>query len=1480
MSRTNVTRLAAFAGLAFGLTSVALGATFNTCVVNEPSLNDPAVGGSTIANNSDVELAGLNTRINFTYGATNAIGNFTRIDVQIFTITAGGATANVGTAVTIPQAALDGNNDGTFNDNPGNNTGSSTIDLANGANPAQLTTNINTAVGSIGTGTGNNQIVAAGIQIIAVGATNTDQTALPTGFDTTTGFLVANTAESPRIDNASAAITSAVLSTSGANTILSLVCNRPITSTDMTNAPGTTTNFNPSGPVVDNTATLTGISSANTTDIEVDSASNFAAAVALGGNVNPKVVGARQNVIQFTIPTANKAAKLAVGGFVHFKGAQATFPAARDFTGNALSATSSVQITALQDLAVTSASFVKTVPAAGGNVTGALKVVFNNPISNITGIQAGTINDAVQLVDKATGTNLSDFNNTNGAGFLNDFVVANPAIDPTNPNAILFDVSSPGGGDGIAANGRLASAANSTTISATAGQLQVRVRGDGAGAITEITDVFGGTFGNAGGVVATTTVTSNTDAGDGIAPTLSGVAFVDTNGDGAQDGVAMFFNEPIGDQTASTGAELTRVGGVATVPAYLIDPVTGKLPTAINTVASGTLTQNIIPITATSRTSIGGSVGAQLTNLTTNNAVLYSYNPLAVDWDNDTNTRSSTTVDANEPVPGTADAGAVLLFYNATTATATNAASTTATIAAGTVADAAGNRFTNGTTPATVSQATAADRAASAFFGACLFTGDNQPGNNNQLLTEQDGAVGDQVNNSNRLGLIFTEAMGNTPDGSFLQLGSSALPFAANQADFLFRDPTNANVLDFGLVNGNTQLTLGTLLKAGGTTTLIIGSSGASNGFTDGTGNQSSFSGKTISDCVAPYIAATLDVNQAAQTGARLVDANNDGFVDAIALKFTQPIDATSLQASDFTVNFGGVVGTPALDTADPSIVNLPITGAQIAMTNTLTLTYSGAAAGAKLIKAAASTATPPGNGVAVSAANATVQVRNLQSPIVDTQEIGQQVFTGKVTTDGTKGAPIGTKVYVAVACPTARTITATHNNVEFVVGRFGTRTNSASVAAWTNALLQLEANVYLINTPTNAQSYSNDKVIGAAGGAGANDVAQVELSSQVIRCNPNFANLSNITFSGAGQSAAERITNGRVEICWDVLRATGGTIQNLYTSGYAVGGQAIVSRGVVTSSDGSYAMHVSAPVASFNGRTRLDSTNRPLIFIIELPDGRRFAASSLLTSVNGGPVLFRAQQGVNQTNGSAVQGTTFNVNLANIGGGNATDQLIQTGWNTFGYSRVGGWAATAAATPRLPTGVTSSNVTVGGTLPSGNALNQFVFFTDGGAGTTGQWVSGDDGAFLSSLIVDTDCLQNFQFAMTDRGVLLGDGITGFTGGYAFGYFNPNGTALGVFQFGAPISGASIFGTGANAFPTNGPTKGWVLAAAPAAATSGALFLTANAGSDYAISFKNNGPTATTQIDVTSQSSTATGNANNLGAVAKGDSLFVHYRPQ
>jgi hypothetical protein len=1246
-------------------------------------------------------------------------------------------------------------------------------------------------------------------------------------------------------------------------------------------------------------------------DFQTSSSSTFVGSAQVGPSPDPTnltgaasfTTGSGNTVIQFTRNAATPgAAPINAGTFVRLKATDnAGATAANDARDRVFNQATSTPVAAatVTPLAVVSAELT---------ATNRLRVIFNNPLTTAGNAAAySLLNGGVDITAAGAAQKFT-------LALVNDGTTATAGIDLTNNRAVILSVT-PTGADGISADGRL-----TLSNGDAAGALSARVTSDGATAtITEPADIFTSTFG--AGVATGTTVA----AADRIAPSLvgGGPAFLDENGDGAIDAVALVFDEPVADTTSTSGFELSISGNVAVFPAYLIDPATGAL---VQTPAPATVQRtapnagNGITITTVARGSIRPNTGVATNARSTNNAVIARFNPLATDWDGDGNTRTSATVDTNEPVPGNANGSAIRVFYNATTAASTTASgfvSATANVPAGSIADANGNRFTNGpaTAPVAVNANASFDRAAPAFISALFYTGDNQTNaNNNQLFAEggnppanpaTDNTVGDG-NNNNRIALVFSEAMNTAGmNETLLQIGTGGNTF--NGGDSIISPSTSGvtnnlisnNILTFTLNNGTTQAQSGNLVRPGVSLTLVAPATGTQ-GFSDGN-NNATFSGRTATDAVAPYVALTSDVNQVAQSGGFSVDANGNGFIDAIRVKFTQRIDAASLRQADFSLSgAGSLSGAPTVDSTDNSIVNFPVTDGVLSINNAVTLTYSGAATGALLIRAQAS---PNGNGVAVSPVNQSLVINALQQPIADTREVGTMVITGNIT-NGTTPVPVGTKVFMMNAVPTAQSIVAVHNNTEFTVGRFDSYTDSGSINAWTNWLLQLEKDIYLQTSETNRQIYANCKIV-------RNDIqtddgssqGNIQLARQVIRLTPSATSLANVTFTGTGQNAAERVTNGRVTLCWDVLRSSGGTLRSLYdtecgSGGYTSTGAPILSRAVVTDNTGNYVISHSGPTG-FNGRSRLDATGRPIIVVVEFPDGRRFAASSLLTSVNGRPLLFRSNIGNTGTDGAAQGGVRFDINLANIAGGVPTDttgQVLWPEWNTISYARDGGFATAAANLPLLPNGVTptsnsASRVVVGTALTAVNALNQFVAWRDSTSGTRGDgmWTATDDaGGAFGTIVVDYKCLGGFAFTMTSRGVQLDNGITGFTGGYAAGWYNQTNNSYGLFQFGPRFASTvtSIFGTGSAAFPTNGSTRGWVLAAAAASAANGGAFLTANADSDYAIRFNNKGPKVSAgnalEIDVSSQSRTANGtgtpaNANNLGAVPDEAALFVHY---
>jgi hypothetical protein len=135
------------------------------------------------------------------------------------------------------------------------------------------------------------------------------------------------------------------------------------------------------------------------------------------------------------------------------------------------------------------------------------------------------------------------------------------------------------------------------------------------------------------------------------------------------------------------------------------------------------------------------------------------------------------------------------------------------------------------------------------------------------------------------------------------------------------------------------------------------------------------------------------------------------------------------------------------------------------------------------------------------------------------------------------------------------------------------------------------------------------------------------------------------------------------------------------------------------------------------------------------------------------------------------------------------------------------------------------------------------------------MWTRSEDAEF-DKIIIDADCFNHFAFTMTSLGIQIGSGINNVVGGYATGILSfDNGTpgTIGVFQFGAPLTGTEFFaqGTSANTFPNNSTTQGWALLTSKARFSPASTIDDAggNADIDYAIYFRNNGANAPANLD-------------------------------
>lgn len=1025
----------------------------------------------------------------------------------------------------------------------------------------------------------------------------------------------------------------------------------------------------------------------------------------------------------------------------------------------------------------------------------------------------------------------------NADGTATDIDFTGVSIDPDNNSAVLLNIFINGNdfifSDGLSADG-------------TAYRISTDLGGNLPSSIFDTDDY------------ATAQNVTGTDA---IAPALVDRSFHDLDNDGKVDAVAFIFDETIA-AASTNGVTVSVNDGVIMTPFAAIDPATGEL-VEVETDVEPAPNNQITGVTASLLTVEANGVPTGRTN----NAVVFSFDPDAFGFDGTA---------GNGNVPGTGDAGVFTLEYDAA---ATGAS----------LADANGNEI------ATIGAGGVnLDRAAPVTVFSLFHTGDNQAGvanfaynaSNVQFLAEQDGQIGDQ-DELNRATLYFSEDISAGGVGavvpSAVLYGSGYTPFedagAPNNVggDFIGFDAPGG-VYANGVIFNLRQTAARGLDTSGlqpGVQVTIDGDAGIE----DAGGNLALVEGTVLTDRTAPYVALQADVNNTVFNGAYLVDDTGDNLVNRILLIFSEPIDPATLNIADFETSRGTVtaVGLDA-DDATQRTVEITISGS-VSIESNVSVTYNGDNNAAALV---ASDITAGGLGNAVDDVATTItQIKKLQSPLVDTDAVAIQPIVGTVTING-QPVQQGTKVFASVAVPTVYKLEARQDNVFFQYRRFNESTYSNglddfSLDEFTSWLLGVFPDLYVNRGSSNTRWFSRSI---------DDSDSPTTLYADAIHLNINANNLNNITFQGTGEVNSDHIKNGKAWIAWDLIRSADGRLGTFFRQGYDSNGMPVVSSGVIDNADGAYSLYVSAPITAFNGISRFNSVNWPIIIWVELPDGTRHVASSLLTSVNGGPVNFSPANRT-QSQGNAVGALSFNIELNNIG-----VETVFDGWNTIPFGRVSGWAGSQSQVPvradgiPAPTNSATSPIQVGanGNLPAVDALGQFAWFYD--ANNDGVWNRDDDGGNrFADLYVDAKMFPHFAFTMTSFGVQAGSSITNLVGGYGLGFFSsvPGGVPLGMFQFGAPLDQPGFFTT--NNFPNNSTTQGWALLARTQAGE-----ITSSVGSrvDYVIWFNNrgpNGPGGAVNIEVSSlavQNPSGTNNPNDLGAIDAGDvpaALFTHFQP-
>lgn len=1134
----------------------------------------------------------------------------------------------------------------------------------------------------------------------------------------------------------------------------------------------------------------------------------------------------------------------------------------------------------------------------GAAVANALRVTYNMPLDPADLGDANFYNNNV--------ANNGLVNVDNNVTAPTDLRVTGVTIDPSNGAAVLLSLADANDA-GVDPNEvfQLYDDARSFSVDTSTGQGSILQLLPGGGNAPQGLGFASGNAAYAGATGAVFTLT------DSIAPTFDSFGFTDDSGNGDVDTALFIFREPI--STTNVLADLNIRQNDALVNPF--DQIG----------AGGGLAQDNVAFSTTNITIAGVSVdpvngfnpsftGLNVTNFpprllsngTASNAWRISFDPTAVDWDGDGTTQAGG--DTTEAIPGTGGAVSAVddfLIGNwaALTLNFTDGTNTTTLAQSAAFPAAAG---------VTSTSAFLVDRANPIAAVGNFFTGDNQlAGSNVQYWREIAGggalasvpgataldnnAVGDQTAN-NRAATFWSEPLAGAPgagvanaivDGIAGVFQSAAPAFITNNG-FTFAFNGTAGERDDILAVGS-LITIPTNV-----------------GIVDNAANPGTTVDLTINDAVAPYVPLFANADNTAGAGlptvgwqAFLEDLDGDSFADQVRLNFTQNIQQARLDTvdggngfTDFSVAGVTVSSTDTASGVDDNEVVVGFNDGVISVAGNVAVTYNSSTTSTIVGVNGFSPAdqvTP-----AADAAAALLAAQPID-PLVDGFTPAIMTLQGNLTGFDGNPVPVGTKVFATVAIPTVVELDFTWNNLDLEYDLWDTEQAAAigSMAAFTDALLGIESELYLNRNNGNVLTFTNefDAAVSVAGGTG-----DFETNEDTIEVNINSRNLSRVTFSGNGQTGEKRVLNrlrnGSATLAWDVMRSTDGSYAlfasgDVAAGGYVAAGIPILSRDVTTTNDGAFTINVTGPTNAFNNGNVLASIDFPVILVAELPNGQRFALSSLLSSANStnnfAPINFdpevetrdQAGSGDNVADGSS----TFNFDLRNV----ASNQLF-TGWNLLSYGQDNGWAASNSNIPGVLTaGLTDAdangtpdNIFVSNALPAAGALEQFTYWADVNPASTtpdGIWTNADDAAInneLGSIILDLGRFDVFAFTMTDRGVQFGDGMNNFVGGYAAGVFvTANAGAavptasnhFGVFQFGPDLNDANVVG---NSIINNSTTLGWALVTvtnpdgnADTAADDATAFFGVNSNLDYFIILDNQGPTATAseRIDITSAAS-------------------------
>jgi len=1210
-------------------------------------------------------------------------------------------------------------------------------------------------------------VVLGGVGVLGLTINNTPNAA---GIRLTIGDGSNTDAVDYTLDEGAPALVQAILDDETGSESLFLIFDRSLT--NMVGAPGA------NDPNQTTNADITSID-----DFEIAPDSAFTTPTPLDGSiVSAPTILATGNVIQYTL---NAPSAIGFGDFVR--------PVAgSEISGvNGETALTTAQAFSMETaLAVDSVEFVKSL-GDDGDDNEAVRVTFNQSL--------GDAGPAAFYSDGGTAT-------WTLGGAPSAVTVNAVNIDPNDSQSVLLDIDLDAGAQ-IDADG----------LDDTGDAFGVTFDSDPTPA-NNPTTVLGTAFAGTTGALT---------VGDGIEPTLGVFGFVDTNGDGALDGVAMTFNEPMG--APGTATTVLNAFDFETVNT-MVHPFSLFQTNLANGVTDPNDAVNEAEIAADGVSAFNASGFAvqsedSANRLMTNNIVVAQFDPAAVDFNGDG------TVDAADAdlFPGTFDTGWATLAVTAADAD---------------LADANGNAVSTDLAAAAVNN----DFAEPLLVEVWHRSGENDF--DDQFWFEQGfgfGSLNDDVgdNAADTAILIFNENMAGAPDTSAFSFGPSASerfeggdfegigdgPFANNAV--LFRD-FDDNGWDIG-------------------DTLTIGSANnltdaATNDFTGGNGEGL--------DRNSPFLPVQFDINGNG-VHAAFVNPAADDSVESISLIFNKPVefvadDGTpvadlSTVAPDFTVD-----GTPVASVAvSGNVVTLTPAGAgNLLASSSFTIEFTPAA-DRNLAEAGL-----PVNQVDTGG---TITAQPIAEAEIDGEFPAVMDVFGAITRNGAP-APAGTQVFGMLAVQRIGSITASMDGVDAVID------DESSLEAFTDFILGLENQLFLIDDGGNGNmffTYNKDDF----NGSGAILTVQARITRGVVSW----------TARGSSTVRSNASARGDAQLVWDVLRSSDGTAYGLVNNGFEIGGTPISSKAVVTENDGSYLLHVTGPRRVFNG-SALGATGAAVILVVEQTNGERLMASSIH---NGADLLGTLQFNPLQNQEDPANGRfdgAVDIELNNIG-----HVSIYEGWNLVGFNRDSGFALSSQGLPAsVPAGITvgqNSNIITGTTLTNAPAYLQWGFFVD--ANGDGVWTRNDDNSFsgglLSTVLVDPRGFDEFfAFTLTDRGVQANNNISGLVGGFGMGAFygGVSANALGAFQFGPErAAGTALFGS--DGFASGRTNLGWGLVTAAGDDADAGAFLSANSA-DFLIEFNR---TSDSAVNITTFTTGGPQGdpAGDTSSVNRGQAYFFHF---